>query len=60
MAAQRSASTGGGGIEPYRFGNWTRFPFNKADFRWGGKAWVYTAGVPMKNVIILMRTRSGG
>ncbi|XP_030468432.1 stemmadenine O-acetyltransferase-like [Syzygium oleosum] len=59
MAARKPAAASAGEIELYRFSSWARFPFYKADFRWGRPAWVCTTSVPMKNAVILMGTRCG-
>lgn len=47
------------GVELYRFSSWTRFPFYEVDLGFGKPTWVSTTSVPMKNVVILMGTRSG-
>lgn len=43
----------------YRFSSWTRFPFYETDFGWGKPTWVSTTSIPMRNIVILMGTKTG-
>ena len=45
-------------VEMYRFSSWIRFPFYNIDFGFGKPIWVCTTNVPIKNIVILMSTRS--
>ncbi|XP_054785342.1 stemmadenine O-acetyltransferase-like [Prosopis cineraria] len=47
------------GVPFYLFSSWVRFGFYETDFGWGKPTWACTVGVPTRNVIILMPTRSG-
>ncbi|KAL6350169.1 hypothetical protein AAG906_004109 [Vitis piasezkii] len=49
-----------GEMELYRFSSWSRFPFYETDFGFGRPIWVCTITAPIKNVIVLMDTKSGG
>ncbi|KAL4638759.1 hypothetical protein ACB092_03G169400 [Castanea dentata] len=46
-------------VEMYRFSSWIRFPFYDIDFGFGKPIWVCTTNVPIKNIVVLMSTRSG-
>lgn len=48
-----------GDVESYRFSSWVRFPFYETDFGWGKPVWACISSVPIKNVVILMSSRSG-
>lgn len=46
-------------VEMFRFSSSIKFPFYNIDFGFGKPIWVCTTNVPIKNVVILMSTRSG-
>ncbi|XP_059446888.1 stemmadenine O-acetyltransferase-like [Corylus avellana] len=48
-----------GEVEFYTFSSWVGFPFYETDFGWGRPIWVCISSVPIKNVVMLMSTRSG-
>jgi shikimate O-hydroxycinnamoyltransferase len=48
-----------GEVEFYTFSSWVGFPFYETDFGWGRPIWVCISNVPIKNVVMLMSTRSG-
>ncbi|KAF8399878.1 hypothetical protein HHK36_015748 [Tetracentron sinense] len=48
-----------GEVVTFNFSSWCRFPFYEVDFGWGKPRWVSTTGLPFKNVIIFMDTKSG-
>ncbi|XP_059446891.1 stemmadenine O-acetyltransferase-like [Corylus avellana] len=48
-----------GKVEFYTFSSWVGFPFYETDFGWGRPIWVCISNVPIKNVVMLMSTRSG-
>ncbi|KAF8040711.1 hypothetical protein BT93_B2822 [Corymbia citriodora subsp. variegata] len=48
-----------GDVESFRFSSWVRFPFYENDFGWGKPVWACIGSVPIKNVVILMSSRSG-
>jgi len=48
-----------GEVEFYTFSSWVGFPFYETDFGWGRPVWVCISNVPIKNVVMLMSTRSG-
>lgn len=48
-----------GELELYRFSSWSRFGFYEIDFGFGKPTWVCTTNGPIKNVVILMGTKSG-
>ncbi|OWM89726.1 stemmadenine O-acetyltransferase-like [Punica granatum] len=50
---------GEGEVESYRFSSWVRFPFYEVDFGFGKPVWACNSKVPIRNVVILMATRSG-
>uniref|UniRef100_A0A2N9FSX4 Uncharacterized protein n=1 Tax=Fagus sylvatica TaxID=28930 RepID=A0A2N9FSX4_FAGSY len=45
--------------EMYRFSSWIRFPFYDIDFGFGKPIWACTTTVPIKNIVVLMSTKSG-
>ncbi|KAK9117444.1 hypothetical protein Sjap_016391 [Stephania japonica] len=45
--------------EQINFSSWCRVSFYDADFGWGKPVWVTTISVDLKNLVILMDTRSG-
>ncbi|KAL3622528.1 hypothetical protein CASFOL_033939 [Castilleja foliolosa] len=48
-----------GELEYCRFSSWCSFPVYEVDFGWGKPVCVGTAGVPLKNVIVLVNSRCG-
>ncbi|KAL3623280.1 hypothetical protein CASFOL_032096 [Castilleja foliolosa] len=45
--------------EGFLFSSWARFPFYEVDFGWGKPSWVGTSALLLKNLAILMTTKSG-
>ncbi|KAK6117229.1 hypothetical protein DH2020_049029 [Rehmannia glutinosa] len=48
-----------GELEYCRFSNWCSFPIYEVDYGWGNPIWVCTTALPLKNTIILARSRCG-
>lgn len=46
-------------LEMYTITSWMRFPFYEVDFGWGAPTWACSAGLPGKNIIALMDSKSG-
>ncbi|EYU37080.1 hypothetical protein MIMGU_mgv1a019422mg [Erythranthe guttata] len=40
------------------FTSWCRFPLYEVDYGWGRPLWVCTTALPLKNLIVLMNTKS--
>ncbi|GER37272.1 HXXXD-type acyl-transferase family protein [Striga asiatica] len=53
------ALLGKGELEYCRFSSWCQFPVYEMDFGWGKPALVCTTSLPLKNVIVLVRSRCG-
>ncbi|CAA0807352.1 HXXXD-type acyl-transferase family protein [Striga hermonthica] len=54
------ALLGKGELEYCRFSSWCQFPvYEEVDFGWGRPALVCTTSLPLKNVIVLVRSRCG-
>ncbi|XP_077252662.1 stemmadenine O-acetyltransferase-like [Tasmannia lanceolata] len=47
------------GIEFCSFNSWCGFPIYEADFGWGKPTWVGLHPIPVKNMFLLVTTRSG-
>lgn len=50
---------GGKALEVCGFTSWCRLPAYEADFGWGKPVWVSIIGVPAKNLIFFLGTKSG-
>ncbi|KAK6117228.1 hypothetical protein DH2020_049028 [Rehmannia glutinosa] len=48
-----------GELEYCRFSSWCSFPIYEVDYGWGNPIWVCTTALPLKNNIILARSRCG-
>ncbi|KAK6121500.1 hypothetical protein DH2020_044760 [Rehmannia glutinosa] len=48
-----------GELEYCRFSSWCSFPIYEVDYGWGSPIWVCTTALPLKNVIVLARSRCG-
>ncbi|KAK6139063.1 hypothetical protein DH2020_027186 [Rehmannia glutinosa] len=48
-----------GELEYCRFSSWCSFPIYEVDYGWGNPIWVCTTALPLKNTIILARSKCG-
>ncbi|KAF8040715.1 hypothetical protein BT93_B2826 [Corymbia citriodora subsp. variegata] len=56
---ERSASVSQGEVVSFSFTSLCRFPIYEADFGWGKPAWVGSASLPFKHLVVFMDTKSG-
>ncbi|KAF8040714.1 hypothetical protein BT93_B2825 [Corymbia citriodora subsp. variegata] len=55
----RSARISQGEVVSFSFTSMCRFPIYEADFGWGKPAWVGSASLTFKNLVVFMDTKSG-
>ncbi|OWM76173.1 stemmadenine O-acetyltransferase-like [Punica granatum] len=56
---ERYAKVSKGEVIPFSCTSLCRFPMYEADFGWGKPAWVASATLPFKNVVVFLDTKSG-
>ncbi|OMO87224.1 Transferase [Corchorus capsularis] len=47
------------GVVTFSFSSWCRFPVYEIDFGWGKPSWACSHSRPFKNLVILMRNKTG-
>ncbi|KAF8040713.1 hypothetical protein BT93_B2824 [Corymbia citriodora subsp. variegata] len=59
LLKERSSRISRGEVVSFSFTSLCRFPMYEADFGWGKPAWVGSASLTFKNLIVFMDTKSG-